>query len=82
MINDTLVLVSQCTHFCYTIQMNKQTQIFFASILIAPLCYILVSDYKSVFITLLSVLIAFLIWYFQEKIRANHSLMRLFKELF
>ena len=62
--------------------MKREIQLIFAALLIAPLDYILLDDYKNVSITFLSVLIAFLIWYFQEKIRANHSLMRLFKELF
>ncbi len=62
--------------------MKREIQLIFAALLIAPLDYILLNDYKNVSITLLSVLIAFLIWYFQEKIRANYSLMRLFRKLF
>ena len=62
--------------------MKREIQLIFAALLIAPLDYILLDDYKNVSITLLSVLIAFLIWYFQEKIRANYSLMRLFRKLF
>ena len=62
--------------------MKREIQLIFAALLIAPLDYILLNDYKNVSITFLSVLIAFLIWYFQEKIRANYSLMRLFRKLF
>ena len=62
--------------------MKREIQLIFAALLIGPLDYILLDDYKNASITLLSVLIAFLIWYFQEKIRDNYSLMRLFRKLF
>jgi len=62
--------------------MDKHTQKFFAALLIAPLFYILVGDYKSAFITSISIFIGFLIWYYQDKIRGNWKLMQFLRKFF
>jgi len=62
--------------------MNKTDQLLFSALLIPTFVFTLIGDYSSAIIITFAPMIGFMMWYYQDEIRGNKKLMRVFDRIF